>query len=230
MAAFLAQRAAGTTTTQTVGAVLAAATSSATIASAGDGWVNLGETIVLRHLDTNSAICSNPSPLATNPERLSASAAPDALPTLRSTFTVTSSSATEGMVRYNQEIYLQCNLPEGGFGYLTSERLSISSGAARYSGKQLVFVGKAHGPPSFDAAWVVLPAVGAERLEKEGQPVPANAAVVLRHARTGLNLAVLKQHLWRHEFGVDYEVVAHSYLTAHKADGTENVFQLEEQV
>jgi hypothetical protein len=229
VAAFLAQKAAGTTTTQTVGAVLAAATTATPIASAGNGFVDFGDTLLIRHLDTNAAVCSNPSPLAANPSRLTATAAPDAAPTLRSAFTVTGSSATEGVLRYNQDFYLQCSLPEGGRGYLTSERLSISSGAARYSGKQLVFVAKEDGPPSFDAAWMVLPAVAADRFEQEGQPVPANTKVVIRHARTGLNLAVLKQHVWRHEFGADFEVVAHSFLTAHKADGAENLFQLEEQ-
>eukprot|EP00730_Choanoeca_flexa_P013991 TRINITY_DN594_c0_g1_i1.p1 TRINITY_DN594_c0_g1~~TRINITY_DN594_c0_g1_i1.p1 ORF type:complete len:268 (+),score=52.38 TRINITY_DN594_c0_g1_i1:45-806(+) len=227
---FLEAKKAGRTANQTFGAVLAAAAQQAQVSAVGDGFVNYGETALIRHCDTNAAVCSNPSPFTSDPSRLTATAAPDAAPTLRSTFQIESTEATQsGMpLCYNQSFYLKCQLPGGTVGYLTSERLAISSGAARYSGKQNVFVSETE-TPDFDSAWVAIPVQQSNRLELEYQPVPANEKVLIRHARTGLNLAVLKQHIHRHEFGSDFEIVAHTFLNSHKAEDTQNIFTFEEQ-
>ncbi|TNN00909.1 hypothetical protein fugu_012155 [Takifugu bimaculatus] len=61
-----------------------------------------------------------------------------------------------------------------------------------------------------------------ERLEHEGQPVPANEKVLIVHCKTNQALAALgHQVLWT-TYGKEYEVTAHTFFDSHKAEQDEN--------
>ena len=65
------------------------------------------------------------------------------------------------------------------------------------------------------------------RLEAEGQPVLANAPVIIVSAATNHALAVVREHYVRSEYGVEYETTCHTHITSHKTEGPENHWVLE---
>ena len=65
------------------------------------------------------------------------------------------------------------------------------------------------------------------RLEAEGQPVPANAPLLLVSSATNHALALLDGHVVRSEFGVELETTCHTHMTPHKTEGPENHWVLQ---
>ncbi|XP_041853364.1 cilia- and flagella-associated protein 161 isoform X2 [Melanotaenia boesemani] len=61
-----------------------------------------------------------------------------------------------------------------------------------------------------------------ERLEYEGQPVPADVKVLIVHCKTNQALAVLGDHVLWTTYGKEYEVTAHTFLDSHKAEKDNN--------
>ncbi|NXA33174.1 CF161 protein, partial [Eudromia elegans] len=60
------------------------------------------------------------------------------------------------------------------------------------------------------------------RLEHEGFPVPANSNVIITHCHTNRSLAVPRNFWIRSYFGMEYEVVCHTYLNSHKVEEDKN--------
>uniref|UniRef100_A0A8B9S444 Cilia and flagella associated protein 161 n=1 Tax=Apteryx owenii TaxID=8824 RepID=A0A8B9S444_APTOW len=60
------------------------------------------------------------------------------------------------------------------------------------------------------------------RLEYEGFPVPANSNIIITHCHTNRSLAVPRNFWIRSYFGMEYEVVCHTYLNSHKAEEDKN--------
>jgi hypothetical protein len=71
---------------------------------------------------------------------------------------------------------------------------------------------------SYDTVWVAQYKDTNHRFEMEGQPVPANAEVVLVHAATKSALASQKADV-HNDFGKEYEVCAHSNISLFKKQG-----------
>ncbi|XP_070763098.1 cilia- and flagella-associated protein 161 [Enoplosus armatus] len=75
---------------------------------------------------------------------------------------------------------------------------------------------------SFLSWWKIVHFDPQERLEYEGQPVPANVKVLIIHCKTNQALAVLGgQVLWT-AYGKEYEVTAHTFFDCHKAEQENN--------
>ncbi|XP_034032460.1 cilia- and flagella-associated protein 161 [Thalassophryne amazonica] len=75
---------------------------------------------------------------------------------------------------------------------------------------------------SFTSWWKIVHFDPQERLEYEGQPVPANVKVVIVHCKTNQALAVLDSHIIWTRYGNEYEVTAHTFLDSHKAEQNNN--------
>ncbi|XP_062439694.1 cilia- and flagella-associated protein 161 isoform X1 [Rhea pennata] len=60
------------------------------------------------------------------------------------------------------------------------------------------------------------------RLEYEGFPVPANSNIIITHCHTNRSLAVPRNFWIRSYFGMEYEVVCHTYLNSHKVEEDKN--------
>ena len=234
MSGFLARQGQGQTLSQTLTSHLTTASTGQKLSHVGDGSVQGNETLLLRHLATSAAVAALQSAL--NPtSAVAVTAIPNGTPSMRTAFRILPEADPEGSspLHYGEAFYLECRLVDGQLGLLSSEKLGLHGGAARFSGKQNVTVvpfalGTGARPPA-DALWTCVPANPQLRFELEGEVVEANTPVLLRHVRTGNLLAVLQQHVWSSEFGQEFEVVAHTYLDKHKAEGPENLFQLEEE-
>ncbi|CAJ1056813.1 cilia- and flagella-associated protein 161 isoform X1 [Xyrichtys novacula] len=75
---------------------------------------------------------------------------------------------------------------------------------------------------SFLSQWKIVHFDPQERLENEGQPVPANLKVLIKHCKTNQAIAALgDQVLWT-TFGKEYEVTTHTFLDSHKAETDTN--------
>ena len=71
------------------------------------------------------------------------------------------------------------------------------------------------------AAWKVVHRDPRARLESEGEPIPANTAVVVVHCATGAALASdMVEAVTSH--GIELEVCAHTFLDSHKAEQAQN--------
>ncbi|XP_044050187.1 cilia- and flagella-associated protein 161 [Siniperca chuatsi] len=75
---------------------------------------------------------------------------------------------------------------------------------------------------SFLSWWKIVHFDPQERLEYEGQPVPANVKVLIIHCKTNQALAVLDDQVLWTTYGNEYEVTAHTFLDCHKAEQKSN--------
>lgn len=141
-------------------------------------------------------------------------------PCKRNTFVVTSVDGTpDGETLCFGQPFTLSSLP----GYtgnlkLWSDHIRMNQ-RARKSKKQLVsFVGET----DFNCVWNCLTMDPLQRLETEGLPVPANAKLVIHHCKTGEKLVMLDNVMVRTPFGKEFEVVAQTKLTPHKAESDMN--------
>ncbi|KAK1887623.1 Cilia- and flagella-associated protein 161 [Dissostichus eleginoides] len=79
---------------------------------------------------------------------------------------------------------------------------------------------------SFLSWWKIVHFDPQERLEYEGQPVPANMSVLIIHCKTNQALAVLGDHVIWNTYGKEYEMTAHTFLDSHKAEQDNNRWTL----
>ncbi|XP_045894523.1 cilia- and flagella-associated protein 161 [Micropterus dolomieu] len=75
---------------------------------------------------------------------------------------------------------------------------------------------------SFPSWWKIVHFDPQERLEYEGQPVPANVKVLIIHCKTNQALAVLDDQVLWTTYGKEYEVTAHTFLNCHKVEQENN--------
>lgn len=73
-----------------------------------------------------------------------------------------------------------------------------------------------HPTTAYDSVWMVQYRDPGLRFEMEGQPVPANAEVVILHAQTRQALSSDRHRIFN-DFGHEYEVCAHTQLDVAKA-------------
>ncbi|PFH36712.1 EF hand family protein [Besnoitia besnoiti] len=101
---------------------------------------------------------------------------------------------------------------EGSDRFLHSELISPTASAKISNFQQVLFCPA----PSANAEWKIFHVDPRIRFETEGSPVPANAPVVIKHARTGQMLASSPRMKYINDFGVEYEVYCKSYLRTNK--------------
>ncbi|XP_036006041.1 cilia- and flagella-associated protein 161 [Fundulus heteroclitus] len=137
-------------------------------------------------------------------------------PCVRTAFIITSvDGSPEGSsLHFDQCFALRTT---GGFArglYLTSDLQSFQK-RSKMSGFQEVYLDDSM---CFLSWWKIVYFDPQERLEYEGQPVPANEKVLIVHCKTNQALAALgDQPLWT-AYGKEYEVTAHTFLDSHKAE------------
>eukprot|EP00043_Microstomoeca_roanoka_P014706 m.146335 g.146335 ORF g.146335 m.146335 type:complete len:265 (+) comp16085_c0_seq1:938-1732(+) len=231
---FLRKQEAGELVTQTVGRHIGVASESVSVSQLSqDGCVHFGDCVLFQHPSSDSVISSLPSPFPTASPDIPVTASPDGAGAMRRTaFTllpVDSAKHQEGQpICYGDRFFAYCSVPSHGNIFLLSEKLGLHNVPARFSKHQNVFARSfADGvTPGYDGAWEFVYRDPRFRFEYEGQPVAANEPVLIRHARTGICLAVMDQFVWRTEFGRQFEVAAHTYIDAHKVESKENVLQV----
>ncbi|XP_070687515.1 cilia- and flagella-associated protein 161 [Pempheris klunzingeri] len=138
----------------------------------------------------------------------------------RTAFIITSVDGTsEGStLHFEQSFALKTTSGFAGGLYLTSDLQSFQK-CAKKSRLQEVNLDD---NKCFLSRWKIAHFDPQERLEYEGQPVPANVKVLIIHCKTNHALAVLgDQFLWT-TYGKEYEVTAHTFLDSHKAEQDNN--------
>lgn len=196
-----------------------------------DGSLHFGDTLMLvnmgGHNRDRSAVSINadvtslikvPSPGIQSP--CGVSAGRDIQPCTRTALIITSvDGSIEGSsLHYEQSFALKtmCGFARGL--YLTSDIRSFQK-CAKMSRLQEVNL-ETEG--SFLSWWKIVHYDPQERLEFEGQTVPANTKVLVVHCKTNQALAVLgDQVLWT-TYGKEYELTAHTFLDSHKAEEDKN--------
>jgi hypothetical protein len=71
---------------------------------------------------------------------------------------------------------------------------------------------------SYDTVWIAQHKLANRRFEMEGQPVPANAEIIIVHAGTKQALSS-DLHAFNNDFGREFEVCAYSHLSVNKRQG-----------
>ena len=158
---------------------------------------------------------------------LSATGTKDGPPVLRTVLTVVaggSSFQPGAPLKFGDHFALVARDPFGGERFLFSERLSLHGGASTLSGKQAVSFRQLDDKIPHDGLWEVVCIDPNFRLESEGQAVPANSPVVIRHVATRINLCVLEGTVVRSQLGVEAEIVCDSHLSVHRTELPENVW------
>jgi len=198
-----------------------------------DGNVRFGDTIQLRNkaIGIGSALCSKIyDPVVLDGEVYGTSVAPpntisSSQPTSRSTFVVEKWSghdqnkySSDGTLRYGDPVLLACHpslrVDEASgllkpLLHLRSSRVSTVD-YAKMSNYQLVaMVG---GTVDYGMVWEVA-RVANRKYQPKGEPVRAGDPVVLVHRATGTPLSSNPQYTSVGEFGTEYEVSCHKYLS-----------------
>ncbi|XP_034445118.1 cilia- and flagella-associated protein 161 isoform X3 [Hippoglossus hippoglossus] len=189
------------------------------LSMSNDGRLHFGDVVMLVNMGGENRECSAvsinadvnnlitiPSPGIQSP--CGVSAGRGILPCTRTAFIITSVDGS----------------PEGStLLYEQSFALTTTSGFARGCAKisrlqevNLVDEG------SFLSWWKIVHFDPQERLEYEGQPVPADMKVVIVHCKTNQALAVMGDHILWTTYGKEYEVTAHTFLDTHKAEEDKN--------
>ncbi|XP_068169923.1 cilia- and flagella-associated protein 161 [Antennarius striatus] len=196
-----------------------------------DGNLHFGDIVMLVNIGGENRQCSavsinadinsvtkNPSPGIQPPCGISAGQGIQAC--TRTAFVITSvDGSPEGSTLcFEQSFALKTT---SGFArglYLTSDLLNFQK-CAKKSHLQEVML---DGCSSFLSWWKIVHFDPQERLENEGQPVPANTKVLIIHCKTNQALATLgDQVLWT-TFGKEYEVTARTFFDSHKAEQDSN--------
>eukprot|EP00742_Colponemidia_sp_Colp-10_P000862 GILJ01000935.1.p1 GENE.GILJ01000935.1~~GILJ01000935.1.p1 ORF type:complete len:483 (-),score=72.03 GILJ01000935.1:146-1594(-) len=118
------------------------------------------------------------------------------------------------IVRYGQKIRLltHASLTDNRNSlFLHTESVSPLS-FAKYSRHQEVSM---FTRPVWDTVWQIEHANPAIRFEYEGQPVEVNAPIVIRHVHTA-NFLASDNIVYRNDYGDEFEVACHTYLTTNK--------------
>ncbi|KAM4733793.1 cilia- and flagella-associated protein 161 isoform 2-T2 [Anableps anableps] len=134
---------------------------------------------------------------------------------VRTAFIITSvDGSPEGStLHFDQTFALRtCGFARGL--YLTSDLQGFHK-RAKMSGLQEVYLDNC---TYFLSWWKIAHLDPQERLEYEGQPVPANEKVLIIHCKTNQALAVLGDRLLWTAYGKEYEVTAHTFLDSQKAE------------
>ncbi|KAK5928085.1 hypothetical protein CgunFtcFv8_013177 [Champsocephalus gunnari] len=200
-----------------------------------DGRLHFGDVVMLVNMGGEERDCSAlsinadvnsfnkiPTPGIISPCGVVAGRGIQACP--RTAFIITSvDGSLEGStLHFDQSFALKTT---SGFArglYLTSDLQSFQKCAKK---SRLQEVNLEDGS-SFLSWWKIVHFDPQERLEYEGQPVPANMSVLIIHCKTNQALAVLGGHVIWNTYGKEYEMTAHTFLDSHKAEQDNNRWTL----
>ncbi|XP_074534175.1 cilia- and flagella-associated protein 161 [Halichoeres trimaculatus] len=195
-----------------------------------DGRLHFGDVVMLVNLGGENRECSAISinadlnSLIKTPLGIKApcgvSAGRDIQACTRTAFVIESvDGSPEGStLHYEQRFALKTTLSSARGLYLTSDWKSFQK-CAKNSHLQEVNLDE---DCSFLSWWKILHFDPQERLENDGQPVPANVKVLVIHYKTNQALAALGDQVIRTIFSKEYVVTAHTFLDSHKAEKDTN--------
>ncbi|MEE6503780.1 hypothetical protein FKM82_004949 [Ascaphus truei] len=203
-----------------------------------DGFLHFGEVVILLNPENreetlsntspvhgNVTLCVSPAESAVHSESLleapcGISASTNVKPHVRNAFVITSvdGSALGETLHYGQNFALRTTEGFMGHLYLTSDQKTFLKCSKKSCLQEVSLTNK----PLYQTCWQIVYLDPQLRLEHEGFPVPANTKVLIVHSKTNQCLAVLRKYVLWTFFGKDYEVTAHTFLNAHKAEGNEN--------
>ncbi|KAM9375614.1 cilia- and flagella-associated protein 161 [Pholidichthys leucotaenia] len=196
-----------------------------------DGVLHFGDVVMLVNIGGGNRECSalsinadinsvtkTPSPGIQAPCGISAGQAVQ--PCTRTAFIITSvDGSPEGSaLHFEQSFALKTTSGFASALYLTSDLQSFQKSAKRSCLQEV----NLDCSQSFFSWWRIVYFDPQERLEYEGQPVPANVKVLIIHCKTNQALAVLGDKVLWTTYGKEYEVTAHTFLDSHKAEQDNN--------
>ncbi|XP_040018419.2 cilia- and flagella-associated protein 161 [Gasterosteus aculeatus] len=121
-------------------------------------------------------------------------------------------------LHFEQSFALKTTSGFAGGLYLTSDMQSFQKCAMKSRLQEV----NLDDSGSFMSWWKVVHFDPQERLEYEGQPVPVNMTVLIKHCKTNQALAVLGDHVLWTTYDKGYELTAHTFLDSHKAEQDNN--------
>jgi len=233
---FTSTRDAGELGYQKTDRAIAAVTAPTALSAPNAGVLSYGDAIMLSHPSSDTVLSSLPpirpsANMGTGVEAVAGAASA----TARSVFTVLPVDANlmGTPVKYTDHVYLKGANPLGdGALYLWSQKLSLNTPVARFSGEQKVefkIIGDGEAVPG-ECMWEVLSNEASCRPEDEGTPIPAGAAVQLRHGLSAECLSCLHEQRKKiiSDFGVEHEITAKTRtagrVTGEVVYGSENVW------
>lgn len=184
-----------------------------------DGLLRFGDKIMLSNKATDACLVANiGEKIATYEEAYAVTSSPHISgPNARCIFLVERVNPADGyadnVVHYGQEVKFVTNPA------LHSRRLFLKSTPhsplhhSKYSRFQEVCVTNMD---SFDTVWTIEGIDPNTRFEAEGEPVLANAPLLVKHKSTCHFLASDKVD-YKNDFGGEFEVTVHSYATKNKS-------------
>uniref|UniRef100_A0A6U4K496 EF-hand domain-containing protein n=1 Tax=Phaeomonas parva TaxID=124430 RepID=A0A6U4K496_9STRA len=197
-----------------------------------DGCVRFGDTVIVQHAQTGGSVaCDVFEPVTVGARECLVTVSPETRPTARNTFVVEpvteprlmdpyTEPSADGVLRYGEPFYLRCNdslLVDERTDmlkppmYLTSVLYSNKL-SSRISNSQAVFVTKGR---SSAAVWKSQKPTeskvdGVSRFLSRGEPVAANAPMVLLHRQTNVNLSADSKVTEGTDFGLEWEACCHN--------------------
>ncbi|XP_075944848.1 cilia- and flagella-associated protein 161 [Anarhichas minor] len=196
-----------------------------------DGRLHFGNVVTLVNMGGEKRACSavsinadinsvrrSPSPGIQAPCEVSAGKGIQCC--VRTAFIITSvDGSPEGStLHFEQSFALKTTSGFAGGLYLTSDIKTFEK-CAKKSRLQEVTLDDSG---SFTSWWKIVYFEPQERLEYEGQPVPANVRVLIKHCKTNQALAVLGQHVIWTPYGNEYELTAHTFLNSCRGEQDNN--------
>uniref|UniRef100_A0A5K3EIR8 SET domain-containing protein n=1 Tax=Mesocestoides corti TaxID=53468 RepID=A0A5K3EIR8_MESCO len=103
--------------------------------------------------------------------------------------------------------------------YMASDSLMSTKGVQQKSGHRGVFLSADR--CNYNTHWVFQHVDPQIRLEFEGQPVPVNTPVIIRHCKTNSALAIEHKKSWG-LLDFEYEVSSCNHLDGHRAENDTN--------
>jgi hypothetical protein len=197
-----------------------------------DGVLHIGDHVMLYSVATSGVLSSDPSERVSGTSDRALAVTTSTLVkahVARNTFVIEAygndgavggrepQAPVGSVLRLGQQFRLRLNptLMDGQAFYLASQPVS-SLAASKVSHKQLVCMSSVR---SFDTVWRAQWKSIAQRFEMDGQPVPANAEVVIVHAPTNTALSSSPEFPYHNDFGSEFEVCAHSHMDIRKSQG-----------
>jgi len=178
--------------------------SKALTAPNADGFVHDGDVVNLLSKGTESFVAVDVSDNLGKADMgaCAVTASPEAGSVVRNCWQIQKKNdSSDNVVRYGEQIILTCSAPSDM--YLASAKTSLLTGTqSRQSGRQEVYAASAL---DYNSVWTVVFHDPRMVLEMTGEPVPANAAVCLKHCASGI-LMNCDATLVRNYFGGEYEV------------------------
>ncbi|XP_028648298.1 cilia- and flagella-associated protein 161 [Erpetoichthys calabaricus] len=203
-----------------------------------DGFIHFGDVVMLLNLGREKESVNSSDPprepatlsinvdetkigkLASVQAPCEVTASPSLFPSVRNAFVIVSvdSSRPGDPLTFGQSFAIRTTEGFAGGLYLTSDNQSFQKCAKKSRLQEVSLVDQ----PSYLTCWKVIFYDPQMRLEYEGCPIPANLRTLVVHCKTNQCLAALGQHTMWTPYGQEYEVTAHTFLDAHKAERDPN--------